>query len=257
LALRLNAPPVENEPGLVIGWGLSEESAPLFEGHYSFGPARHQLQLDVTGVGPETYSLPSGGMLRVDAHSFVTDPGGCYGDSGAPFISTETGAVVGVLSTAEPSDPTISASQTISDCLGSPNVFRSVMGQADWLVDAFQRAGQAPRFEGFAPPAAPGHDCRAPEECLSGICLAAGDQRFCSQDCDVDACPSDMQCVGATGARECVPTTLNVSASSAGCTLVHTTRPADALGLLAAVLLLRLRRNPWSKDHLDTRRNMS
>lgn len=220
LALRLDSPPLRNEMGTLVGWGLSEDH-PLIPGN---DRKQHPMQiLAVGGPSGSGLDLPDGGQLNVADGAFVTGEGACFVDQGGPFISEASGAVVGILSILEPAQPSEEIAPGISYCIGAHAVFRSVAAQSAWIRDAFVRAKQVPWLEGRARPAAVGQSCANPGDCASGVCKATtGGPQFCSQDCNSSVCPDGLECVGAPGERWCVPARVPNSAEpTASCALAH------------------------------------
>lgn len=194
LPLRLERETMPGETGTLIGWGQSELDAGARRFIAPHG-ARRQVQLTIEAVGPGALKLSKGAPLPVPESWFVTGPGACYGDSGAPFISQETGAVIGIWSTLE-LQGTGTAPWTLESCLaGRPAYRRLAADQYSWLKDAFRAAGQAPWYEGRARPAVTGSSCLSDEECLSRLCLHAKSGSFCSQSCATAECPAAMTCV--------------------------------------------------------------
>lgn len=243
LALRLDDPPVRNEMGKLVGWGLSEDHR-LVPGNER---QQHQMQvLAVGGPSGSGFDLPDGGQLNVADGSFVTGEGGCFVDQGGPFISDESGAVVGILGILEPADPNAKIADGISYCVGAHAVFRSLVAQRAWIRDAFVRTNQGPWLEGHPPPAPLGQSCASPDDCASGICkTTTGGPQFCSQNCNSTACPVGLECLGAPGERWCMPARVpNSAQATASCAVVHTS-PGGAAGwylLPLAFALLRQRR---------------
>ncbi len=238
LPLRLDAPAVEDERGIVVGWGRTERE---IDGPTQLTDQRWQLALQIRAVGPSDISLENGGLLSVPASTFVTDQGGCMGDDGAPFIALETGAVVGVLGALEPGDPTSDPvnNAIVNNCLHAHTEFRDLISQRDWIRAAFAETGQTPWLEGFARPAALGAPCQSGPDCSSGLCAITESGGFCSDHCESEPCPQSMQCVGPEQQRLCVPRRLNrnVVAASGSCAMAAA---GNACALWAALPFLAL-----------------
>jgi MYXO-CTERM domain-containing protein len=91
-----------------------------------------------------------------------------------------------------------------------------------------------------------GATCVDDSECVSGPCLANGEQRLCSADCNVDddTCPDGFDCLPVQGGGgACWP---GEGAGDGGCCAVSDgTTPASSVilfGLVGAAVLLRRRR---------------
>lgn len=223
MQLRLDTQATIGETGTLIGWGESTVSPQA-----NSGLRRFQTTLDIRSVSGST---------------FITGPGGCYGDSGAPFVSAQTGAVAGVMIRFNPGDgarDADSADQHFSDCADASTVFQSLFSQRDWLRRAFAESHQAPWLEGAqSRPAVLGETCAGDSDCISGFCATAGSARFCSDFCDLNACPTGMQCLGAAGMKLCVPEEVpSEPASSASCEVAWGGEKSSDWPRLAALTLV-------------------
>jgi Trypsin len=251
LPLRLQSETEQGESGTLIGWGLTERDVGT-RGFVSPHGSRRQVQLTVEAVGPDKVKLEGGVNLNVPDSWFVTGPGACYGDSGAPFVSQRTGAVIGVVSTQELLSTGAEAG-SLEGCLVGKSAYRRLAApQYAWLKEAFRAAGQAPWYEGLAPPAATGSSCQSDEECLFQVCLHAKSGSFCSQKCATAECPSDMTCLvvsdeSATAAQPlCVLDQLDVpTPDKSGCTVGSSAPHCEGISslyLLALTLWKRSRK---------------
>ncbi len=217
IPLRLDAPPAEGEFGLLIGWGYSDARLKSPAGAYpSLTGKRNQEELEILKVGPAEFAPQNGGgTLALSEDTFVTRASACYADAGAPFLSRDSEALVGTVSTFAPADPTLPLTWDVDDCYGSHAVFRSLAPERQWLLEAFREARAAAWFEGRARPAATGKACEVDEECLTGSCITTASGGFCSTRCDDTPCPIDQQCLSLEDELWCVPTQLqNASAST-------------------------------------------
>jgi hypothetical protein len=243
--LRLNTPPVDDEVGNLVGWGLTDERLKSPPGAWpSLMGKRNQLELAIEKVGPADYPLPGGGLVAVTEDTFVTKEGGCYGDAGAPFLARESGAIVGTLTSFEPDDLAAEPVLDVQDCYGSHATFRSLSPEREWLLDAFRSAGAVPWLEGLGQPAANGEACGVDEECLSGHCLATASEGFCSVPCDESPCGSEQQCLEMDGERWCVPERVgSVAPETSSCSLSmgHEAHRCPVLFSLLALTLVRRR----------------
>lgn len=234
MPLRLSGGPLESEPGRIIGWGVTEQDPD------DYPSERRQRDAEILAIGPDLFPRPEHEPLTVLETMFITGESGCYGDAGAPFISADTGAVVGVLSTIEPADPALLFEPaTINDCINGYPVFRSLASEHDrWLVDAFTEAGDSPWHEGLAPPADLGSACSENRECRSGMCIESESAKFCSITCERDDCGEGLTCIGEPGERFCAPERVlgATGTTNNGCTY----GPSSSSAGSGAVLVLLL-----------------
>jgi len=145
VALRNERPVVKGESLTVIGYGQSEVVD---------ARRRRRPGVTVIDVGPDDQSE---GLGTLPARNFLVDDGPCGGDEGAPALSEETGAVVGVFR------------QTVSgNCLraGSYGGFVQVAPLIGLARQAFEAAGAKLRLETPSP---------APLEPRTSCTLAPGD----------------------------------------------------------------------------------
>lgn len=217
LPLRFFTAPLEGEHGILVGWGMSEISRDSPPGS-TMTPTgrRHQTALEIRVVSDDP-SPPPGEEPFPDT-TFTTDVGACYGDTGAPFISDDTGAIIGTLSRFEPARLTVGGTASPLDCDRGRPVFRALSADRRWLTEAFHEAGAAPWLEGFSRPSAVGAACGTDEECESRHCLQSRSGGFCSASCSQDPCSGATLCLSIDGEPWCVPERLgDESAESAAC----------------------------------------
>jgi len=226
MRLRLDGPATYDEQGTLIGWGYDvndAEGSPL-------PPQRRKVSLTVLKMGPNDYAYDGGGVFSIPANAFLTGQGACNGDYGGPFVSADTGAVVGLVSDVEPFDLGVGANasatsaDTRADCVAAHTVFADLVSQQDWIRAAFVEVGQAPWLEGYQAPAEVGQSCHNDAECISGTCSLTDQGGFCTARCDAQTCPAEMQCVPVNGASWCVPSVAGGSATSSGCSIGLRTR---------------------------------
>ncbi|MDQ2645342.1 MAG: trypsin-like serine protease [Myxococcota bacterium] len=249
VSMRLDEPPRVGERGVLVGWGANEGDVDSKRPPLS---KRRQRELEVLAVGPKNFS-PDGGTARyIEKATFIATEGGCQGDSGGPLISTETSAVFGVMHAMQTADPTqgLESDIPIADCLGGFTVLHRLDEQAEWIRSAFRKLGAAPWIENRPLPRELGESCELGDDCVSGLCIRAGESAFCSVHCDDAACPNGMQCVGAEFDRVCtLPEVASAESSSGGCALVSgsSSNAGATAALLAslgvAVFARRRRRN--------------
>ncbi len=242
LAMRLDEPPGLGERGLLIGWGMSDDIAA--NPSQTIARTRQQADVEIHALGGVNAAFGAAGMFRVPDGSFVASEGGCYGDAGAPFISLDTGAIVGTLSTFEPEELT-TTTDSARDCYGGYSTFRALSAQREWLIEAFSEANSAPWIEGFAEPGESGRSCEADEECLSGRCLKARTGQFCSERCESGGCAPGQLCAAMNGEHWCLPERIGEADGASACSAARGSRsraavePLPILALLAALRRLR------------------
>lgn len=88
-----------------------------------------------------------------------------------------------------------------------------------------------------------GQDCDLNEDCESGICAVAGEDRFCTQACSDEApCPGGFECVTAGEASVCRETNRGAMRGGCGCAAPGSMRAAHVAPLLLLLALLWRRR---------------
>jgi hypothetical protein len=254
LPLRLEAATLAHETGTLVGWGKTEEGLTSPRGALTLHGSRRRIALEIEAVGPNDLLLEAGQLLKVLKSMFVTGQGACYHDDGAPFISDETGAVVGLASNIEPAVSGESSEDSrgdgaVEDCVGGRGVFRRLAApEYSWIKDAFRAAGQAPWYEGRSKPESDGAPCAVNQECLSGKCLRTSSRGFCSLPCERGICPSGMQCVDTQSEGAfCVPERIEIPSSEHACSVDAGGRPRGWSSLLPFALVLLTRRARKSK----------
>lgn len=239
LALRLDAPPLVGEWGTLVGWGLTSTNV----NQEVFPDDRQRRQIRVEAVSPGIYA-PTGWTPRpLDPNSFVGTEGACDGDSGGPLIADETGAIIGIQYAVRPAILETEPAP-LDSCVGGVSAFQRLDLQQDWIRDTFRRVGAAPWVENRAKPAAAGALCSDADECLSGICVAAGASQFCAVYCDNGQCPDGFECIArGTEPDICTPHDVEFLESSDGpsCALRSGNGRHWALGV-TLLAMLRARR---------------
>jgi hypothetical protein len=130
-SLRLVRPMVKGELMTVVGYGLTETQT-------SDGRKRRS-GVPVTDVGPLVLSGPTTAAPR----TFVTSQGACFGDSGGPAFSEETGALSGVYSL---------AGGQVCTARNARNVYTRLSPFTKLIEQAFAEAGAEPVLEPYDGP---------------------------------------------------------------------------------------------------------
>lgn len=132
--LRLDKPPVANEPVTAIGYGQISSS--------TMASTRQTRDSTVGGVGPTTLSLPIGDLGLPEGTFSLTGAFMCQGDSGGPLLAKSTEAIIGVTSYA-------------SSVCGSNQftVYRSIQQSRALILSAFAESGYDPVLEPGSAPA--------------------------------------------------------------------------------------------------------
>jgi hypothetical protein len=255
LPLRLDGPPLEHERGLMIGWGLTDARLKSPEGAVpSLMGKRNQKELEVLARGPDPYSPENGDSISLPEDTFLTEAGACHGDEGAPFVSRDTGAIVGTVTRWERADPIAPLNWDVADCYGSHAVFGTLTRERDWLLEAFRDSGEVPWMEGFAKPGPVGETCADDRECLSGRCILAASGGFCSTRCEDTACEVGLECLSMDGQQWCVPEQVSTTSRElSSCTTSPSGSANRSSGPLALWALAfagrRLRRRPTASTN--------
>lgn len=236
--LRLDAPVTEGETFTSVGWGVTERTA-------SPRTRKRRLEVPVVGVGPLEASSSRGAL---GPSEFEVGESICSGDSGGPAISTDTGAVLGVVSRGgngrqgTQSDPA-------AGCEGARafNIYTGVAGHRDLILSAFAEAEATPWLEGELNPILGvfGSECSDGAECQQGVCAQTdGSTSTCNLDCTDAACPSGHECSAVDGQNVC--TAIPEPEEKTGCAVAEAGLASDAglvpFGLALAALCVVRRR---------------
>jgi hypothetical protein len=130
-SLRLVRPMAKGELMTVVGYGLTETQ--MSNGR------RRRSGVPVTDVGPLVLSGPTTAAPR----TFVTSQGACFGDSGGPAFSEETGALSGVYSL---------AGGQVCTARNVRNVYTRLSPFTKLIEQAFAEAGAEPVLEPYDGP---------------------------------------------------------------------------------------------------------
>ncbi len=130
-SLRLVRPMAKGELMTVVGYGLTETDV-------SNG-RRRRTGVPVTDVGPLVLSGPTTAAPR----TFVTSQGPCFGDSGGPAFSEDTGALSGVYSL---------AGGQVCTARNIRNVYTRLSPFTNLIEQAFAEAGAEPVLEPYDGP---------------------------------------------------------------------------------------------------------
>ncbi len=187
--MRLDAPPVEGESILAVGWGVSNNSRTHAR--------RRRADIPIVEVGPAGSSSGS-----VGPNEFSIGEGICQGDSGGPAYAMTTGAVLGVVSrggNGAPYDPETDPAYT--QCVDTAdytthNLYTRVDTFKDLILQAFAAAESEPWLEGGPDPrkAKTGETCASSDACRSGICIETPSGNVCADSCADAACPDGWVC---------------------------------------------------------------
>ena len=127
-ALRLERSVRRAQAMRVVGYGSTEAAT-------SDVVRRYRAGVTVTDVGPDAFGQATGSAAP---RTFVLSEGACFGDSGGPAFSEETGALVGVYSL---SVGTTCTTQGVRNIYTKLSPFSSIVDQA------FAAAGYEPLLE--------------------------------------------------------------------------------------------------------------
>jgi len=146
--LRLRRPVSVGETVSVIGFGEGTHANMPFLRFRRDGVSILLVDPD-SGIGEETTAAP---------RTFLTSPGPCEGDTGAPAVDAETGAVVGVFSRGY--------SGGNCDTSDKAHVFTKVAPYASLIREAFAAVGEDPIEEA---PSSHGEATQAGHGCSVGV----------------------------------------------------------------------------------------
>lgn len=135
-AIRLEQSTVPGESVMLLGYGIGEHPGPTMRRELSgvrivdVGASEPSANADQATTPARTFTLPGSTV--------------CFGDSGGPALSTQSGALLGVYS------------RITGDCFAveSRNTFTSVSGFTDLVEQASAEAGETPAVEPSGPPGA-------------------------------------------------------------------------------------------------------
>lgn len=131
-SIRLDDDATKDEPLTTVGWGVtSSVDEP--------GTRQQRSGVAVTRVGPDAHDP----VLTPNELGF--DESICLGDSGGPILSTETNAIVGVVSRG--GNGTSSRTDLASTCTKATNLGTKVAPFRALVMRAFARAGAQPVLE--------------------------------------------------------------------------------------------------------------
>jgi hypothetical protein len=244
LPLRLDDSPRLDEEGTVVGWGWTAEDGPTLPS------PRQQRSARILSLGPGHYDRAE---VFIGATAFATSEAGCWGDDGAPFISAMTHSVVGIQQGVLNLTSGL-ADARVRNCIGGVTVFQRLNGHADWIRSSLRSIGTAPWLEGKQSPAPIGGYCEDENECISGLCLSAGVERYCSIACADRACPEGMECVGPSEGRVCSFEVMQAFDGSGGCSLGNVEGRSSVIVLAGfALTLMVLRRISLNRKVSESR----
>lgn len=150
-------------------------------------------------------------VLSVTAAELVVGEATCQGDSGGPALDEATGEVVGVVSRGGPSceGPNVHNIYTRVDAFSwlVDEAFAKVAGlDRDGPEDGGSPATAPPRGTKQKPPSDVGGPCDRAADCAAGVCITAGERKYCSRPCGAgDRCGSGYHCQPiAPGGSACI-----------------------------------------------------
>ena len=222
--VRLDSPTVVGETFVAIGWGAT--SATLT-------PQTRQQRsgISITHVGPETATSTT---LPVPPGTFLAGESTCLGDSGAPALSTTTGALIGAVSGGSNLHPT---QDPAADCVGADayTYFTEVAPFKSLILQALNEAGQDPWLEGGGNPllGKSGDACQMGTDCQGGTC--AGSVCECNETSS--PCPAPLLCTAVGTTHVC-----QAPAQSAGCAIGRSRSEVPLLPVVSLVLMIFLLR---------------
>lgn len=181
-SVRLQRPTAVDESMTFIGYGLDEQRI----ADWRLRPRKRLTGQRVRGVGPDSLQQ---GVTDAPPRTLVFDgPSACWGDSGGPALSEDSGAVTAVFSLLSGQLCSAPDAKLVYTRLAP---FRNVAEQA------FAEAGQTPWLEGEPDPRlAPfGASCADASACQSGACVDGQCRPTCRGE---SVCPSGYTCNAST-----------------------------------------------------------
>lgn len=173
--IRLDEDVSAGEEITAVGWGVTDQTA---------SPTTRQQRKDVkiVTVGPnkKTGSVPP--------NEFEVGESICSGDSGGPAFDQKTEAVVGVVSRGGNASGGGDESDPAANCINGKNLYTKVSPFKELILQAYERAGAEPWFEGGPDPrkAKAKEECSTNDDCRSALCLEDPDADgalTCAEDC--------------------------------------------------------------------------
>lgn len=212
--IRLQRPTAVDEAMTFIGYGLDEQRIADWRAR----PRKRLTGQRVRAVGPDSIQ---DGVTDAPPRTLVFEgPSACWGDSGGPALSEDTGAVTGVFSL---------LSGQLCNARGTKLIYTRAAPFRSLAEQAFSEAGQPAWLEGEPDPrlAPHGAGCHEASACQSGACIDGRCRPTCSAGA---ACPSGYTCSASTS----VCSANRPSESSGSCAL--SAQPAGGMSgsLLAA-----------------------
>ncbi|HEY6556018.1 MAG TPA: trypsin-like serine protease [Polyangiaceae bacterium] len=223
-SIRLQHPTAVDEAMTFIGYGLDEQRIADWRAR----PRKRLTGQRVRAVGPDSLQE---GVTDAPPRTLVFEgPSACWGDSGGPALSEDTGAVTGVFSL---------LSGQLCNARGTKLIYTRAAPFKSLAEQAFSAAGQRPWLEGEPDPRLQpnGGSCSDDGACQSGACV---DGR-CAPTCSAGAaCPSGYACNATTSV--CSANRPSESSGSCALSALPPGRPGGSVLTAACALAAACRR---------------
>jgi MYXO-CTERM domain-containing protein len=243
IPLRLDGDVQKGESFTAVGWGVTDTSIEP-------DVRQQRANVKVESIGPDDNAMPP-----VPPNEFQVGESICSGDSGGPAISTQTGAVIGIVSRGgnaqQPNQQDPSA-----NCIGAENLYTRLAPFKDLIMKGFELAEADPWVEGGPDPRLlkPGSACEDSSECRSDLCMSDPTQKgqtTCADDCSEADCPDGYVCHKEGDMQVCrdaeaLKNSATVNSQASGCATAPGSSPSGALALVMAAFgfaALRRRRS--------------
>jgi hypothetical protein len=223
--IRLQRPTAVDESMTFVGYGLDEQRLADWRAR----PRKRLPGQRVRAVGPDSVQE---GVTDATPRTLVFEgPSACWGDSGGPALSEDTGAVTAVFSL---------LAGDLCSARGTRIVFTRAAPFRNLAEQAFAAAGHAPWLDGEPDPrlAPVGAGCSEASACQSGACVEGRCRPTCSAQ---SACPSGYTCDASTSL--CSAARARESSSSCAAAPAPAAGGSGAAVAAAGVLIAAYRRS--------------
>ena len=137
-------------------------------------------------------------VLSATSAELLVGEATCQGDSGGPAIDESTGAVVGVVSRGGPQCDGTDVHNIYTRVDAFSWVFEKAFAEVAGLDHDGTDGGVSTnpsKGSDQKPPSDTGSACDSANDCAAGICITAGDKKYCSRSCGTgDRCPNGYHC---------------------------------------------------------------